>query len=89
MTRSALKNNFVHRHIQDMLVVLEGGDYPLLLCPKIDKFPPWVALNGRNWDMAMCDMGGGEETQTAYGRGITGNHGNVIPGLWQASQDGH
>ena len=40
-----------------MVVVLEEGGHPLLLCPKIDKFPPWVAMNGRHWDMVMCARG--------------------------------
>ena len=41
--------------MQAMVLVLEEGGYPLLLCPKIDKSPPWMALNRRHRDMAMCN----------------------------------
>ena len=57
--RIALQNYFLHRHMQDMLVVLEEGGHPLLLCPKIDNFYPCMALNGRHQYMAMYSRGGG------------------------------
>ena len=53
MVRIAIQNYFLHRHMQDMLVVLEEGGHPLLLCPKIDKFSPCIALNEGHQDMAM------------------------------------
>ena len=36
-----------------MVVVLEEGYHPLLLCPKIYEFSPWMVLNGRHPDMAI------------------------------------
>ena len=40
-----------------MVVVLEEGYHPLLLCPKIYEFSPWMVLNGRHPDMAIYTMG--------------------------------
>ena len=50
----------MHLHMQDMVVVLEEGYHPFLLCPKIDNpTPPCIALNRRHQYMYMCTRGGG------------------------------
>ena len=36
---------FVHRHVQDTLVILEEGKRPHPQCNKYDMFVPWRALN--------------------------------------------
>ena len=54
---SALWVHFVHLHMQDTLVVLVEGNYPLPCCPKCDIFATWRALNGTHQVMSMCTRG--------------------------------
>ena len=46
-----------HRHVQDMLAVLEEGNQPLLRCPKCNMFVRWRALNGNHHTMVICSNG--------------------------------
>ena len=55
--RSALLVHFLHRHVWDMLVVLEEGNYPLPLCPKCYMLVTWWALNGTHQATTMCARG--------------------------------
>ena len=63
--RSALQNHFVHCHMQDMVVVLEEGYHPLILCPKRDKPPPLYGAEREALRHGHVHQGGGEETQAA------------------------
>ena len=51
--RSALWVHFMHRHVQDTVVILEKGTNPLSRCPKCDMFVTWRALDGRQQVTAM------------------------------------
>ena len=53
MICGTLRVHFVHRHVQDTIVVLEEGNHPLLCCPKCDIFVTFEALNVMHWYTAM------------------------------------
>ena len=40
--------NFLYRPLQEMLVVLEEGNHPLLHYPKFNMFAPWRLTNGKH-----------------------------------------
>ena len=47
-SRIALQIHFMHRHVQDTVVILEEGSHPLPRYPKCDIFVTWSFLNGRH-----------------------------------------
>ena len=49
--------HFVHCHVRSMVVILEEGNRPHSCCPRCDMLVPWVALNVRHLNMAMCVKG--------------------------------
>ena len=57
MSRSASWVNFTHRHVQETVVILEGGGHPLPRCPKCDIFVTWRAINGRHQSPEMYARG--------------------------------
>ena len=56
-TRTVTRVHFVHRHVQDTLVMLEEGNLPHPRCPRCDLQVPRKALNGRHLGTAQCKKG--------------------------------
>ena len=56
-TRTAMRVHFVHRHVQDTVVMLEEGKLPHPRCPRCDMQVPRKALNGRQLGTAQCAKG--------------------------------
>ena len=56
-TRTAMRVHFVHRHIQDTVVMLEEGNLPHPQCPRCDLQVPRKALNGSHLGTAQCKKG--------------------------------
>ena len=48
LSRTNLWIYFLHRHVQDTIVILEEGTQPYPRCTQCDIFVPQKALNGRN-----------------------------------------
>ena len=55
--RTAMRVHFVHRHVQDTVVILEEGNLPHPLCPRCNLQVPRKALNGRHLGTAQCKKG--------------------------------
>ena len=49
-----MRVHFLHRHVQDTLVILEEGNPPHPWCPQCDMLVPWRALNRRKFLIAQC-----------------------------------
>ena len=47
-TRAAMRVHFVHRHVQNTVVILEEGNLPLPWCPRCNFQVPRKALNRRH-----------------------------------------
>ena len=56
-TRTAMRVNFVHRHVHNTVVMLEEGNLPLPRCPRYDLQVPSKALNGRHLGTIQCRTG--------------------------------
>ena len=56
-TRTAMRVHFVHRHVQDIVVMLEEGKLPHPRCPRCDLQVPRKVLNGRHLGTAQCKKG--------------------------------
>ena len=56
-TSMAMRVHFVHRHVQDTVVMLEEGNLPHPQCPRCDLQVPRKALNGRHMVTAQCKKG--------------------------------
>ena len=56
-TRTAMRVHFMHRHVQDTVVMLEEGNLPHPRCPRCDMQVPRKALNGRHMGTAQCKKG--------------------------------
>ena len=56
-SRSAIQVHLMHRHMRDMVVILEEGIYPLPRFPKCDIFVALRAINGRHQATAMRTRG--------------------------------
>ena len=56
-TRTAMRVHFVHRHVQDTVVMLEEVNLPHPWCPWCDLQIPRKALNGRHLGTAQCKKG--------------------------------
>ena len=56
---TAMRVNFIHRNVQDNVVILEEGNLPHPRCPQCDMLVPWRALNMRHLATAQCARGGG------------------------------
>ena len=52
-----MRVHFVHRHVQDTVVMLEEGNLPHLWCPRCKLQVPRNALNGRHLGAAQCKKG--------------------------------
>ena len=48
---------FLHRHVQDTVVILEEGNFPHPWCPRCDMLVPWRALTGRQLATTQCPRG--------------------------------
>ena len=52
-----MRVHFVHRHVQDTVVMLEEGNLPHPWCPRCNLQVPRKALNGRHLGTAHCKKG--------------------------------
>ena len=52
-----MRVHFVHRHVQDTVVMLEEGKLPHPWCPWCDLQVPRKALNGRHLGTTQCKKG--------------------------------
>ena len=52
-----MRVQFVHRHVQDTVVMLEEGNLPHPRCPRCDMQVPRKALNGLHLGTAQCAKG--------------------------------
>ena len=55
--RTEMRVHFLHRHFQNTVVILEGGNPPHPQCPRCDMLMLWKALNGRHTSTAYCAKG--------------------------------
>ena len=46
--------NFIHQHVRDIVVILEGGNLPHPQCPRCDMLVPRHALNMRHLATDQC-----------------------------------
>ena len=52
-----MRVEFVHRHVQDTVVVLEEGNLPHPWCLRCDLQVPRKALNGSHMGTVQCNKG--------------------------------
>ena len=52
-----MRVHFVHRNVQETVVMLEEGNLPHPRCPRCDLQVPSKALNGRHLGTAQCKKG--------------------------------
>ena len=52
-----MRVHFVHRHVQDTVVMMEEGNFPYPRCARCDMQMPRKALNGRHLGTAQCAKG--------------------------------
>ena len=53
LTRTAMRVNLWHRHVRDIVVILEEGNLPHPRCPLCDMMMPWKAMNGTHMRTAQ------------------------------------
>ena len=85
-SRTNLRIQFAHRHVQDKILILEEGNHPYPQCPQCDMFVPQKDLKSRNLTTAFCRQGmerkwrrlaegeareGTERALTAYGLSLS------------------
>ena len=56
-----MRVHFVHRHVQDTVVMLEEGNLPHPRCPRCDLQVPRKALSGSHLETAQCKKGAERE----------------------------
>ena len=56
-TRMEMQVHFVHRHVLDIVVILEEGNFPHPLCARCNIQVPRRALNGWHLGTAQCHKG--------------------------------
>ena len=56
-TRTAMRVKFVHRHVHDIVLMLEEGNLPLPRFPRCDLQVSRKALNGRHLGTIQCRQG--------------------------------
>ena len=52
-----MRVQFVHRHVQDTVVMLEEGNLPHPWCPRCDLQVPRKELNGHHLGITQCKKG--------------------------------
>ena len=62
-SRANLLINFVHRHAQDMIMIMEEGNQPRPCCPDCNMFVPWVVINRRHPTTTLCVRGAEQKHQ--------------------------
>ena len=55
--RAAMRVHFMHRHVNDTVVILEEGNLPLPRCPQCDLQVSRKVLNGRHLGTSQCRTG--------------------------------
>ena len=58
-----MRVNFVHRHVHDIVVLLEEGNLPLPRCPRCNLQVSRKALNGRHLETKQCRAGADRKLQ--------------------------
>ena len=56
-TWTAMRVHFWRRHVRDIVIILEEGNFPYPRCSRCDMLVPWWSLNGRHKKTAMCRSG--------------------------------
>ena len=63
-TRTAMRVNFVHRHVLNIVVIMEEGSPPLHpRCAQCEMLVPRRALNGQHPETAQCAKGAEQKRQ--------------------------
>ena len=93
-----MRVHFVHRHVQDTVVMLEEGNLPHPRSPRCDMQVPRKALNGSHLGTAQCAKGaeakaaGRDEDEEELGAGTpriwTTNGGGFGVSVPRAASDG-
>ena len=65
-TRTAMRVHFVHRHVQDIVVMLEEVNFPHPRCARCDMQVPRQALNGRHLGTVECEKGAERKRQRLF-----------------------
>ena len=52
-----MRVHFWRRHVRDIIIILEEGNFPHPRCENCDMFVPWRALNGCHKSTEMCRSG--------------------------------
>ena len=56
-TMTSMRVHFLHRHVQDTVVILDGGNLHHPRCPRYEMLLPWKDLNGRHITTTRCTKG--------------------------------
>ena len=62
-TRTEMRVHFVHRHVLDIMVILEEENFPHPRCTRCNMIVPRRALNGRHPGTAQCKKGAKRKRQ--------------------------
>ena len=73
-TRTAIRVHFIHLHVLYTVVILEEGNIPHPRCHQCDKMLPWRKSHFHR----TVRQGIGSEEAAVSGRGIEGDHGEVL-----------
>ena len=57
LIRSNLRIHFVHRHVQDTILILEECSHPYPRCHQCNMFVPQKALNDHHLTTSLCRQG--------------------------------
>ena len=56
-TQTAILMHFWHRHVRDIVLILEKGNLPRLRCPLCNMLVPWWYLNELHQHTSQCKKG--------------------------------
>ena len=57
VTRKVKRVHFMHRHVQDTVIIMEEFNLYHPQCPRCDTLVPWKDLNSRNVTNSQCAKG--------------------------------
>ena len=80
--------HFSHRHVRDIVMILEEGNHPYPRCPQCDMFVPQKSLSGQHFATSFCIWGMErkwhrlveEEAREEDGEGTHFLHSPILPG---------
>ena len=84
--RTEMKVYFLHKPIQDTMIILEEVNLLPTWCPQCDMMVLWKALNVRHTTTAQCAKGVERKRCNLAEAEMWGK---VLPGLRQATRDCH